>query len=255
MRTCLQVAAVAAVVLWISAPAADAVTFKVGSGSFILGGGWGAETVPGGQDRLNVVWSLDASFAGSAFDLNDVGDLHTLVFGSAWLNEEGTARGANKARICGGTRGRCGRQTEIDDLGVTAVINMHFPLPSGSHHHTALVTAFTGPLADPQVDLTIDFASTIVSFGNGGIYEIGLSDLSFDRNGQTRSISATFRLLALPAPIVTPVQARSLPAPQPGLLLGVGLASLALAGGRKRHGNWCRSSGTGPGRRRELGWG
>ena len=80
-------------------------------------------------------------------------------------------------------------QAETDNLGVTAKFTITDPL-NGVENVTAVGKAFTGSVSDHAVDYTLTWSPLDVSFGNGGLFEISLNDLSFTtRNSEVETVT------------------------------------------------------------------
>lgn len=161
-----------------------AVVFDIGTGnSFAIGTGWGVDSSTP-RTLLGAIFSIDGSLSAQGFSLIAGQTSSPFNFGSVNFNDNDSDTGGTKLDV-----------GETDNLGVTAYLN--FDLPGvGLVTIPSTVTAYTGPINDDLVDLTIDFTGPInVSFGNGGQFEVNLSDLSFYDNG-TQTITATVKLLS-----------------------------------------------------------
>jgi len=222
--------------LAISGPA-HAILFEVDNpgGSFALGTGWGATGDGDLNQLLNVDWGIDANLGGTNFNLNAVNDTFSFTFGTGFLLEElRSSGGGGTARLCDGisTSGTCdGANTnETDNLSLMATLIMLGPAAQNVQS-IGLIGAVEGGFNDSGVDLSIVFDPITVNFGAGGQYSVDLSDISFDGNNQTQSITADITLLQLPAG--TGTQNLTIPEPETMALFLVGLAGLASARRRR----------------------
>ena len=73
-------------------------------------------------------------------------------------------------------------------------------------------------------DVTVDFASTQVAFGNGGLLGLQLSSIAFTDDNSSQDIIAKFTLL----------QAEEVPEPDIIAIFGIGLLGLSLVRPRAR---------------------
>lgn len=205
------------------------ISFSITSGLWTLGSGWGEACTGTGCDpthsEMNVDWMIAPTVAGKTFTLTDVGDAFTFTFGSARFAEE-------NSKI---------ETSETDNLDISGIINLSSPTSAGIQDST-LAIATTGALKDNgggagTIDLIATFAPLLVSFGDGGQFQVDLSDPSWNCQGTgdclknkpiTRSISATFTLTQLETVGTTADIGGIVPVPEPGMiaLMGLGLAGL-----------------------------
>ena len=98
---------------------------------------------------LNVDWNIEASLGGTTFDLIAVGDMETVLFGTAYIFEE-------DSKICDGNNnaGNCDRANtnELDNLDITAMLGISSPLIS-SEDIPGNALAFESELNDSHNDL------------------------------------------------------------------------------------------------------
>lgn len=197
---------------------ANATMFQTGTpgGSFDLGTGWVGQ---GDFFTLNIDWSVNAGFANQAFNLNNVGDMATLNFGTANFGSEFFIDDY--------------LFLETDNLGITANVDLVLPeiLGLSSIGLVGTVGGFTCDIvfdcffgSDTTIaDVSVVFDAVQIGFGDDGIIGLELSDVIFTDHNSISDITAKFTLLQ--AETVVPV-----PLP-PALVLMVsglfGIASIA----------------------------
>lgn len=209
---------------------ATPVTFTLSSIALIGGSGYGpnktATNKPDPNDNL-----LDVTFGvydlPASFNLNQGASIGPFKFGFAHLYDT----------CIDGPNSGCGTTTnETANLGVTATFNFsspYFANPTtgaiGYMPVTATGIAYVGPVRDGSPDKTADldikFDPVTVSFGNGGQFNIELSELQFVSNS-TVDTYATITLLKAPAAPAA--------VPEPASLGLVGLGLLVAGGALRR---------------------
>jgi len=136
----------------------------------------------------------------------------TFNFGAIDLEEPNASSGINL--------------DELDGLGVTA--RLTFTAPTGVVQ-TVVATgiATAGIVGDSGVDYVIDWSPVTILFGNGGQFQLSLTDMAFAGQG-SQFQTATVTLLALPDG-----SSGNLPEPSSMALLGIGIGCVALVRRRR----------------------
>jgi MYXO-CTERM domain-containing protein len=179
------------------AVAAAPVAFQVTPTAFVAGAGYGTDGSEAGGTLLDVSFGVTGST--SSFSIEQPLDTFTFVVGPITLLEQDTIDAA-----------------ETDGLAVSAVFAFTDPT-IGNVIVSGLGVAIAGSLGDADVDYRIDWTSTNVAFGNGGLFNIILSSNLFRSAGASQVQTATVTLIVAPTAAV----------PEPH---GAALAALALAG-------------------------
>lgn len=185
------------------------VSVDITAASITRGDGYGIDTGPNpenGGKLLDV--RFENTFERQVFSLSNVGhsvsfDLVTVIFA-----EPDTGNGGNRGI----------RDAERDNIGLTTSLSLTGPVDDAINL-TAVVTATTGAINDPEVDYEIVWEPVEAAFGTGGRFRLSVDPLYFTNIG-TQTARATVELLAAPGLRVSVV-------PEPTSLA---LAAAALAG-------------------------
>jgi len=193
---------------------ASATTFNITTAQFLPGPGYGIDLAEGAGTQLDVRF-LTSAFSAQNFSLSAVNQSFTFNFGTIDLEEPNAHSGI--------------KPDELDGLDIAA--GLTFTAPTGvTQTITATGIAVPGSISDSLVDYSIDWSPVTVLFGNGGSFQISLTDMAFAGMG-TQFQTATVTLLSLGDQAVPSPS----PVPEPGTLalLGLGLAGLGLSRRRK----------------------
>lgn len=205
-----------------SAAMALPVSFTVTGAGLVGGVGYGIDNNESSGTLLDVRFST-ATFSTQNFSLATLGAFSTFQIGAIDFRETDVGTNTGNQGI---------RNQETDDLGVTATLTFSAPvLGFNPQTLTATGVATVGRVDDLAVDYTLTWSDLNVSFGNGGLFTIGLNSLSFSETGAggsaaglgtgAKALNATITLVR----DSQPQQA----VPEPGSMALVGLA-LALTG-------------------------
>jgi hypothetical protein len=208
-----SLSALGAATMLVFSSAASAVPFTVTAAQFsTVGPGYGQD---GDEDPGNL---LDVRFSTSVFTqqnfvLGALNQQFTFNFGTIDMQEPN----AHGAILAGETEG----------LGITATLT--FTAPAGvTQTITANGVATVGSVSDSAVDYVIDWSPVTIMFGNGGSFQLSLTDMSFSGLG-AQFQTATVTLLSF----ADGVPANNVPEPASIALLGIGIGFVAVARRRR----------------------
>ena len=191
---------------------AGPVSFTITSAQFLPGSGYGIDSNEASGTLLDVRFS-NSAFSTLSFSLTP-GQFATFNFGTVDL-EEPEASGGIVAN-------------ETDALDINAKLTL--TAPAGLVQTiNATGQAFVGVISDGSVDYGIDWSPVSVAFGNGGLFEISLSDMAISGDG-VQFQTATIRLLQAPNDVTSPT---NIPEPASIALVGIGLSCVAVTRRRR----------------------
>lgn len=191
-----------------SGACAGPVSFNITAAQFLPGTGYGIDASESSGNLLDVRFSTNA-FAAQNRTLDTVNQSFTFTFGAIDMEEPAADSG-----IVSG---------ELDGLDITAKLS--FTAPTGvTQTIDALGIATPGTFSDLQVHYAIDWLPVTILFGNGGSFQLSLTDMAFDRQG-TQFQTATVKLLSLPDEGL-PVS--DVPEPATAALLAIGVSCFAV---------------------------
>lgn len=192
--------------------AASAIPFTITTAQFLPGAGYGIDVDENPGTLLDVRFAT-AAFTLQDFALNAVNQSFTFNFGTIDFEEPNAHSGILNPN-------------ETDGLGITAILT--FTAPSGVlQTATATGIATPGSVSDSQIDYAIDWSPVEILFGNGGKFEVSLTDMSFTGTG-SQFQTATVTLLSFSESSIT-----AIPEPASITLLGIGIGCVAIARRRR----------------------
>jgi hypothetical protein len=195
-----------------SGAGAGPVLFNITSAQFLPGAGYGVDANESSGTLLDVRFSTSA-FTAQAFLFSLPGQSATFNFGTIDLEEPN----ANGGIV----------PNETDNLSVTAKLT--FTNPTGVQQSVAATgVATVGLVSDSSVDYFVHWSPVTVLFGNGGSFDLSLSDMSFNDMG-TQFESATVTLLTLSSE----VPPNNVPEPSSIALVGIAIGCAAAASRRR----------------------
>lgn len=211
-----------------SAAMALPVSFTVTGAGLEGGVGYGIDNNNENGGQLLDVRFSTASFSAQNFSLATLGAFSTFQIGAIDFRETNAGNNNNQGI----------RTLETNDLGVTATLTFSAPdLGFNPQTLTATGVATVGRVDDLAVDYTLTWSDLNVSFGNGGLFTIGLNPLSFSETGAggsatglgsgAKALNATITLVRDSQP------QQAVPEPGSMALVGLALALTALTARRR----------------------
>jgi hypothetical protein len=216
VRKLLSAVGAVSMLAFASGASAAPVVFNITNAQFVTGFGYGIDLVAESDGTLLDVRFLTNTFSPQNFALSAVNQSFSFNFGTIALEEQNRNSGI--------------LPEELDDLGIAAKLT--FAAPAGvTQTITATGVATPGSVSDSQVDYLINWSPVTILFGNGGSFQVSLTDMSFS-DIELQIQTATVTLLSLPVGGGTPPDT-SVPEPASLALVGIGIGGLALT--RRRH--------------------
>jgi hypothetical protein len=213
-RVLLRVGAVA-MLAFSSGASAVPVPFNITSAQFLPDAGYGVDFDETNGTLLDVRFS-NGLFTPQSVVLSAVNQSFTFNFGTIDLEEPDADSGIIF--------------NELDGLGITAKLT--FIAPTGVLQSVmATGTAFLGSVSDQSVDYVVDWSPVTISFGNGGQFQVGLTDMAFSGMG-LQFQTATVTLLSLSDGDGSS-GGTALPEPASIALVGIGIGCAAITRRRR----------------------